>query len=231
VVGDVPDPLLREHLLAALLAAVVTVERVGLGFLVVGAVIDVAAVVAGELELRLDARLVLDELERAAARVEQVEARVLFAFAVALDDQRRAVGRDRRVWSWPPVSWTGKRIGPSSRQICDTPVTRQLKKSAPPSGARTPEPGARTSSIAWMPRARSSGSGLGAYLSRISFETLAAPWPEYVAAAAGLAPCSGLAWGLFGCAAQAAAQIAHRRRVFMDRLPIIIGARLRCRSQ
>ena len=66
LVGDGPEPLLREDVLDPLLRAVVAVEGIGVGLLVVGAEVDVAAVVADELEGGLDPRLVLDELEGSA---------------------------------------------------------------------------------------------------------------------------------------------------------------------
>src|SRR5437870_8535354 len=65
VIGDVPEPVQGEDLFDALRAAVVPVEGVGVRLLVIGAEVDVAAVVADELEARPDARLVMDDLERA----------------------------------------------------------------------------------------------------------------------------------------------------------------------
>ena len=81
------------------------------------------------------------------------------------------------VRSSPPVSWTGKRSGPSSRQTCGVPVTDHPKKSRVPSGAGTPMPGARTSIIIWMRAASSGGRGFGAYFAITSGGTLPTPWP------------------------------------------------------
>jgi hypothetical protein len=62
------------------------------------------------------------------------------------------------VGSSPPVSWTGKRCGPSMRHTWLVPVTDQLKNSRDPSGASWPAPGERTSNMAWTLRRRSGGS-------------------------------------------------------------------------
>ncbi|MGC3997547.1 MAG: hypothetical protein QM767_08655 [Anaeromyxobacter sp.] len=81
------------------------------------------------------------------------------------------------VRSSPPVSCTGKRSGPSSRQTCDVPVTLQVKKSRRPSSERSPSPGARTSFICWMRRPSPGSMGRGAKRCSTSGVTLARPRP------------------------------------------------------
>jgi len=56
-------------------------------------------------------------------------------------------------------------------------VIVHVKKRRLPSELVTPDDGARTSSIAWMRRLTSAGSGLGAYLASTSADRLSTPRP------------------------------------------------------
>ena len=82
----------------------------------------------------------------------------------------------RVVTSSPPVSWTGKRCGPSRRHTWALPVTDHVKNILVPSRVTAPAPGERTSSIDWTRRRTSGGRGGGAYLAAISGVTPPAFW-------------------------------------------------------
>src|SRR5262249_20183887 len=70
------------------------VDGVRIGFLVVGREVDVLRIGRHSLVEGLDLVQVLDGHERAPGRGQQVEARILFALAIALHDDPSAVRRD-----------------------------------------------------------------------------------------------------------------------------------------
>src|SRR5262249_37673987 len=92
MVGGRPDAFLIEDDLARFAADVVTINDVRSVLYVVGMEINILGIVGDEVEDGLNVGLVLDERERAALRVLQVDARVLFAVAIAADDDVFPVG-------------------------------------------------------------------------------------------------------------------------------------------
>ncbi len=96
MIGDRPDAVVSEHELPLFALEVVAVDRVRVRLDVVGAIINVARVVARELVEGLHLRLVHDDGQRAAFGIEQVDAGVLFTFAIARQDEVLAVRRDVR---------------------------------------------------------------------------------------------------------------------------------------
>ena len=94
VIFDVPEPVVAEDELLGAAGDVVAVDRVGVGFAIVGAEEDRLRIASRELVSGLNARLVLDGAQRAAIRIEQIEPGILFTLAIAKDDEPFAVGGD-----------------------------------------------------------------------------------------------------------------------------------------
>jgi hypothetical protein len=81
------------------------------------------------------------------------------------------------VRSSPPEICTANFIGPSCRQICDVPVTRDVNTMRSPFEVIRPVPAPRTSSIAWMCAVTFGSSGGARYFAISVADTLSAPSP------------------------------------------------------
>ena len=94
MIGDIPQPVVAEYELLAAARNVVAVNGVSVGFAIVGGEENRLGIGSRELILGLHGGLVLNDAQRAPAGIEQIEARVLFAFAIASHHQPFAVRGD-----------------------------------------------------------------------------------------------------------------------------------------